>query len=178
VQFTFTGTRDEAWFYLISIAMEVAGEPAIHSIQKIISLISMSDTQDISPISEADHHPYPPLSLHDDMTVELQNISRVITELRVIFNRMAEENRPDVFYYKLRPFMTGWENNPYHTQGVYYEGVVDADNPPEPRADISDTTGSYQKYAGMFNLNAYKRWECWTVSIDSCSRYRSRYHAL
>jgi hypothetical protein len=130
--------------------MEVAGEPAIHSIQKIISLISPTNTQPLSPISMSSHPASPPLSLHDEITIELQNIVRVIADLRNIFSRMYEENKPSVFYDKLRPFMTGWENNPHHKQGVYYEGVVDAENPPEPTADMRDTTGSYQKYAGMF----------------------------
>jgi hypothetical protein len=125
--------------------MEAAGEPAIQSIQKIISLISTisPDTQSNLPAT------LPPALPLDEIIFELQNITSVIEKLRMIFSRMYEENRPAVFYDILRPFMTGWENNEHHTRGVLYQGVVDAENPPEPRAGMTDTTGSYQKYAGM-----------------------------
>lgn len=117
--------------------MEIAGEPAIHSIQTIISIISDS-SRSTDPQS---------LAL---VQTELGQIADVIGNLRSIFARMYEENSPAVFYNQLRPFMTGWENNPHHTsKGVYYEGVVDPENPPKPTADMTDTTGSYQKYAGM-----------------------------
>ncbi|KAJ1547525.1 hypothetical protein HK096_002536, partial [Nowakowskiella sp. JEL0078] len=116
---TFTGSMDESWFYLISLAIEIAGSKAIPAILKIHNLISKSSF-DHNP-QNADKNELKQLAEY------LNTISTAILEMTPILVRMHERNDPNFFFNRTRWFQSGWkgvENNimPY---GLFYEGVFE-----------------------------------------------------
>lgn len=87
---TFTGSLDESWFYLISVAIEARGAP-------IISLM-------LTAIAAARHG--------DSTTVTrcLRTFAERLTDLTNILQRMHESCDPTIFYHRIRPFLAGSKN--------------------------------------------------------------------
>lgn len=69
--------------------------------------------------------------------------------------------------FMLNQQMTGWEKSVHHPNGVYYEGVVDPLNPPEPIEGMTDISGSWQRYAGGSAGTFYFKPR--TKPINSCA---------
>ncbi|KAJ1994069.1 tryptophan 2,3- dioxygenase [Coemansia spiralis] len=106
---TFTGSMDESWFYLVTIAIEAKCAPGLNAILSAISGVESNDIQQV--------------------TQSLVQISQALREANYILERMYENCDPYIFYWKIREFLAGWENMadaglPY---GVLYEGVDDTD---------------------------------------------------
>lgn len=87
VSCTFTGTSDERWFYLISVAFEAKGAPAI---PLMLDTILAARTCDIIKVTES-----------------LKIFSQHLQDLILILNRMYEGCDPKVFYHQIRLFLTG-----------------------------------------------------------------------
>ncbi|KAI5458871.1 Indoleamine 2,3-dioxygenase [Mariannaea sp. PMI_226] len=87
---TFTGSLDESWFYLVSVAIEARGAP-------IISLM-------LTAMAAARHH--------DSATVTrcLRNFAERLTDLTTLLQRMNESCDPAMFYNRIRPFLAGSKN--------------------------------------------------------------------
>lgn len=100
---TFTGSLDESWFYLISVAIEARGAP-------IISLM-------LTAIAAARHG--------DSTTVTrcLRTFAERLTDLTNILQRMHESCDPTIFYHRIRPFLAGSKNMAEAglPRGVIYE---------------------------------------------------------
>ncbi|KAH6987276.1 Indoleamine 2,3-dioxygenase [Ilyonectria destructans] len=100
---TFTGSLDESWFYLVSVAIEARGAP-------IISLM-------LTAIAAARHG--------DAATVTrcLRTFAERLTDLTTILQRMHESCDPTIFYNRIRPFLAGSKNMAEAglPQGVLYE---------------------------------------------------------
>ncbi|KAL7792591.1 Indoleamine 2,3-dioxygenase [Trichoderma ceciliae] len=88
--FTFTGSIDESWFYLVSVAIEARGAP-------IMSLM-------LTAIAAARHH--------DSAAVArcLRTFAERLTDLTGILQRMHESCDPVIFYNRIRPFLAGSKN--------------------------------------------------------------------
>ncbi|KAF9970189.1 hypothetical protein BGZ73_007193 [Actinomortierella ambigua] len=112
---TASGSADESWFYLVTTAIEARGAPALSKILRAIQAARDSNTA--------------------ALTAELEEIRVIIADLVAILRRMFEKCDPYVFYWKVRPYLAGWENMAEAglPNGVRYEGV---DN------------GEYKKLAG------------------------------
>ncbi|KAF9353870.1 hypothetical protein BGX34_011337, partial [Mortierella sp. NVP85] len=112
---TLSGSSDESWFYLVTTAIEAAGAPVLSKILRAIQLARDENVKDL---------------IH-----ELQSIRDIIEGLVAVLRRMFEKCDPYVFYWKVRPYLAGWENMAEAglPNGVQYEGV---DN------------GAYKKLAG------------------------------
>ncbi|KAF9896450.1 hypothetical protein BX616_007426, partial [Lobosporangium transversale] len=112
---TLSGSSDESWFYLVTTAIEATGAPALSKILKAIQLVR---DDNISGLTE-----------------ELTAIRGIIESLVAVLRRMFERCDPYVFYWKVRPYLAGWENMAEAglPNGVRYEGVDD---------------GNYKKLAG------------------------------
>ncbi|KAF9428997.1 hypothetical protein BGZ94_000178 [Podila epigama] len=112
---TLSGSSDESWFYLVTTAIEATGAPALSKI-----LRAMQFVRDDKPL---------------ELIQELEDIRGIIEELVSVLRRMFERCDPYVFYWKVRPYLAGWENMAEAglPNGVRYEGV---DN------------GEYKKLAG------------------------------
>ncbi|KAJ1668039.1 tryptophan 2,3- dioxygenase [Coemansia sp. RSA 1813] len=106
---TFSGSMDESWFYLVTVAIEAKCAPGLNAILDAIAGVEYDNI--------------------DRVTHALNRISGALCEANVILERMYEHCDPYVFYWKIREFLAGWENMaeaglPY---GVLYEGVDDTD---------------------------------------------------
>lgn len=87
---TFTGSLDESWFYLVSVAIEARGAP-------ILPLM-------LTAIDAARHEDAP------TVTRCLQGFAERLTDLTNILQRMHESCDPTVFYHRIRPFLAGSKN--------------------------------------------------------------------
>ncbi|KAG0093876.1 hypothetical protein BGZ92_000587 [Podila epicladia] len=112
---TLSGSSDESWFYLVTTAIEATGAPALRRILRAIQLVRDNEVT--------------------ELVQELEGIRGIIEELVAVLRRMFEKCDPYVFYWKVRPYLAGWENMAEAglPNGVRYEGV---DN------------GEYKKLAG------------------------------
>ncbi len=100
---TFTGTRDEEWFYLISIAIEAHGALIIPEMLKAINATRSGKSHVV-------------LS-------SLLKFAVCIKEIGLILERMSEECSPEVFYNEIRPFLAGSKNMDVAglPRGVFYD---------------------------------------------------------
>ncbi|KAF9361398.1 hypothetical protein BGX26_003531 [Mortierella sp. AD094] len=112
---TLSGSSDESWFYLVTTAIEATGAPVLSKILNAIQLVRDEDTA--------------------GLVQELQGIRGIIEDLVAVLRRMFERCDPYVFYWKVRPYLAGWENMAEAglPNGVKYEGV---------------DSGEYKKLAG------------------------------
>ena len=100
---TFTGVYDEAWFYLVPLAVELVGAPILSAIVDAQSSILKNES----------------IKVLDD----LKMISKSILEMIVVLKRMYEKCNPAVFYQRIRPYSGGSKNSTSFPNGVFYEGV-------------------------------------------------------
>ncbi|KAK4224226.1 Indoleamine 2,3-dioxygenase [Podospora fimiseda] len=101
---TYTGTPDESWFYMVSVAMESLGGRALIPLL-LSSLQSCSAKNSPSLISS------------------LSEITARINEVGVLLDRMDEHCDPSVFYHRIRPFLAGSKNmaSAGLPRGVFYD---------------------------------------------------------
>lgn len=95
---TITGSPDEAWFYLITVAMEYKGGVALEAI-----------LQAQKGVNSNDH-----------VAENLSVLACTIREMREILERMYENNLPQAFYKRVRPFLAGWTNDAALPDGLHY----------------------------------------------------------
>lgn len=86
----YTGSYDEAWFYVMSVAMERQGGPCIGNGLAAIEAAYRKDTREVSR--------------------RLTQLASAIRDLTVTLGRMPEFLDPYVFYHRLRPYLAGWKN--------------------------------------------------------------------
>ncbi len=100
---TFTGSIDEQWFYLISIAMEGKGGPTIPLMLDAIEAARIGDSRTV--------------------TKNLQSFAQTLDELGTLLIRMYESCDPHVFYHRIRPFLSGSKNMKEAglPHGVFYD---------------------------------------------------------
>ncbi|KAI8354831.1 Indoleamine 2,3-dioxygenase [Mortierella sp. GBAus27b] len=112
---TLSGSSDESWFYLVTTAIEAKGAPVL---SKLLRAIQMVRDENITELIQ-----------------ELESIRDIIEEMVAVLRRMFERCDPYVFYWKVRPYLAGWENMAEAglPNGVRYEGVG---------------SGEYKKLAG------------------------------
>lgn len=87
---TFTGSIDESWFYLVSVAIEARGAPILS-----LMLIAMEAVRNDDP---------------ETVIRCLQGFAERLTDLTNILQRMHESCHPTVFYHRIRPFLAGSKN--------------------------------------------------------------------
>ncbi|KAL6234493.1 hypothetical protein BDW75DRAFT_212048 [Aspergillus navahoensis] len=90
VTLSYTGTKDEEWFFMVSVAMEARGARVIDMMLNTIQAVAVGDNQRI--------------------VAYLNRISEGFNELARILERMYEKNRPAVFFHLLRPYLAGSKN--------------------------------------------------------------------
>ncbi|KAK8215408.1 Indoleamine 2,3-dioxygenase [Zalaria obscura] len=87
---TFTGSLDESWFYLVSVAIEARGAPII---PLMLHAIQAARNGDRATVTEC-----------------LRSFAERLDELGSLLVRMYENCDPHVFYHRIRPFLAGSKN--------------------------------------------------------------------
>lgn len=100
---TFTGSLDESWFYLVSVAIEAKGAPSLGLMLKAIQAARDDDAATV--------------------TACLRSFAEMLTDLTALLERMHERCAPYVFYNNIRPFLAGSRNmaDAGLPNGVLYE---------------------------------------------------------
>lgn len=102
--YTFSGTKDESWFYLISTFIEIEGAPCL---QIILNAIKAAYSKD-----------------KNKYIINMKELSFRIKKITAILYKMYEKCDPYIFYWKIRPYLSGWKNigDAGIPKGVIYEG--------------------------------------------------------
>ena len=87
---TFTGSLDESWFYLVSVAMEARGAPIIALMLEAIVAARGNDAATV--------------------TRNLNTFAERLDDLTALLQRMHESCDPTIFYHRIRPFLAGSKN--------------------------------------------------------------------
>lgn len=87
---TFTGSIDESWFYLVSVAIEARGGPIIPLMLTAIKAARINDSVTV--------------------TACLRAFAERLDDLGTLLQRMHEACDPRVFYDRIRPFLAGSKN--------------------------------------------------------------------
>ncbi|KAL8841510.1 MAG: hypothetical protein Q9170_000893 [Blastenia crenularia] len=87
---TYTGSLDESWFYLVSVAIEARGAPTIPLMLKAIASARNNDCVTVTDC--------------------LHLFAERLDELGTLLQKMYENCDPHVFYHRIRPFLAGGKN--------------------------------------------------------------------
>lgn len=87
---TFTGSLDESWFYLVSVAIEGRGAPII---PLMLTAIAAARCDDAHMVTRC-----------------LQTFAERLDDLGTLLQRMNESCDPIIFYNRIRPFLAGSKN--------------------------------------------------------------------
>jgi indoleamine 2,3-dioxygenase len=100
---TFTGSIDESWFYLVSVAIEARGGPLIPLMLTAVQSARLKDSVTVTQC--------------------LREFAAGLDDLGSILQRMNESCDPHVFYHRIRPFLAGSKNmaDAGLPNGVIYE---------------------------------------------------------
>ena len=96
----FLGGMDEAWFYLITVALEARGAAGLPALVALQHAVATHRTEDV--------------------VTHLKAVAGMIEEVSDALQRVYEKCAPYVFYHRVRPFLAGWD-----APGVIYEGISD-----------------------------------------------------
>jgi indoleamine 2,3-dioxygenase len=116
--FTFTGTKDEAWFIKIHVAIEAAASHAL------VYAFAASRVAAALLLNQSD------VKLQAELMSLLENTAKSLLLAVNVLKRMTEECNPDYFWNTLRLYLNGWEKVklPYSNEtGVKFEGVATKD---------------------------------------------------
>ena len=100
---SFTGTKDEEWFFMISAAIEAKGGRLISLMFQAIEAVHADNAQLL-------------VALFDEFTDVLRALSGIL-------KRMSEKCAPQVFFHQLRPILAGSKNMAAAglPNGVFYD---------------------------------------------------------
>ncbi|KAI9037888.1 indoleamine 2,3-dioxygenase [Aspergillus affinis] len=100
---SFTGTKDEEWFFMISVALEAKGAALIPLFLETIHAASIDESQRLCDL--------------------LDQFTKGLSELRDLLERMYEKCSPAVFFHQLRPLLAGSKNmaSAGLPNGVFYD---------------------------------------------------------
>ncbi|KAL8921446.1 MAG: hypothetical protein Q9172_004013 [Xanthocarpia lactea] len=87
---TYTGSLDESWFYLVSVAIEARGAPILPLMLNAIAAARQNDSRIVTDC--------------------LQSFAERLDELGSLLQKMYENCDPHVFYHRIRPFLAGGKN--------------------------------------------------------------------
>jgi len=132
---TFTGTRDESWFYSVSVTIEAAGAELIPMMMTALEEV-FRVTSKPSPV-ETDFEWYK--KTIGIATSALRGLCKRLGELGELLARMDEHCDPAIFYHRIRPFLAGSKNmaSAGLPRGIFY--------------DEGEGKGSWRKYRGGSN---------------------------
>ncbi|RMJ25372.1 indoleamine 2,3-dioxygenase [Aspergillus sp. HF37] len=100
---SFTGTKDEEWFYMVSVAIEAAGAKLVPLMMDAIDAVAVNDGPRVAGL--------------------LTKFAAEIDDIALILARMDQKCSPAAFYHQLRPFLAGSKNmaSAGLPKGVFYD---------------------------------------------------------
>ncbi|EFX04004.1 indoleamine-dioxygenase subfamily [Grosmannia clavigera kw1407] len=129
---TLTGSLDESWFYLVSVAIEARGGPMIAIMLAAMATVRRGEQQE--PDSEAD--------TAATVTACLCAFAERLDDLTGLLQRLHEQCDPTVFYHRIRPFLAGSKN------------MADAGLPHGLIYDDGTGHETYRQYSGGSNAQS------------------------
>jgi indoleamine 2,3-dioxygenase len=142
---TFTGSMDEVWFFLVPVAIEALGGPAIAKITRALEAVIGNDVV--------------------TLTRTLLELREIIDKITAVLVRMYENCDPHAFFTYIRPFLAGWAGyTELMPDGLLYEGTEGVEDfemvregpgsclymdPDEP-ANLGPRRKSYSRLAQQF----------------------------
>lgn len=87
---TFTGSLDESWFYLVSVAIEARGGPILPLMLRAIAAAREDDERTVTQC--------------------LQGFAERLDDLIALLRRMNDQCDPNFFYNRIRTFLSGSKN--------------------------------------------------------------------
>lgn len=99
----FAGGMDEDWFGMVHIAIEAQAGPGLHALVL---------AQDAAQAGDA-----------DEVIAQLQAVWASINAIMAVLPRMQERCEPQIYFDRVRTYLSGWQDNPALPDGVIYEGV-------------------------------------------------------
>ena len=102
-QALFTGARDEEWFYLVSLFVELAAAPGIFAAQDCLEAVAVEN--------------------EDRVLQCLETVCCSIKDMTCQIQKMYNECAPSFFFNQLRPFFAGSRNISSFPDGLVFEGV-------------------------------------------------------
>ena len=100
---TFTGTKDESWFYIVHVRLELAAVPGLKAITDAYCSVMNHD--------------------HQGLAQDLLTVRDTLERMLEILLKMYEQCDPKVFFVKIRPFLAGSKGLQAFPAGLLYEGV-------------------------------------------------------
>lgn len=127
---TFTGSLDESWFYLVSVAIEARGAPIIPLMLHAIQAARQGDKFTVTEC--------------------LRSFAERLDELGSLLVRMYENCDPHVFYHRIRPFLAGSKNM---TDAGLPNGVIfDTESPDDHYVQYSGGSNAQSSIIQFFDL--------------------------
>ena len=94
----FLGGVDEQWFYLATVAMEATGAASLKTLIEIQTAVMTENSEVVA--------------------IYLTILAEIIIRMQNALMRISDRCDPYIFYHRVRPFLTGWQE-----PGVIYQGV-------------------------------------------------------
>lgn len=127
---TFTGSLDESWFYLVSVAIEARGAPII---PLMLHAIQAARRGDKNTVTEC-----------------LRSFAERLDELATMLVRMYENCDPHVFYHRIRPFLAGSKN--MGEAGLPNGVIFDTGSPDDKYVQYSGGSNAQSSIIQFFDL--------------------------
>lgn len=100
---TYTGLKDEEWFYVVLLLTEIAAAPGVKAVVEAYHAIEKND--------------------HQVLAEKLKEVKLSIEHIREVLKMMHTHCHPKQFYGEMRRFQRGTNEKDYHPNGLSYEGV-------------------------------------------------------
>ena len=127
---TFTGSLDESWFYLVSVAIEARGAPIIPLMLHAIQAARAGDKHTVTEC--------------------LRSFAERLDELGSLLVRMYENCDPHVFYHRIRPFLAG--SKTMAEAGLPQGVLFDTGSPDEKYVQFSGGSNAQSSIIQFFDL--------------------------
>ena len=99
----FTGTKDESWFYMVHVLVEVAAVPGLNAIERAYEAMDKGQ---------------------NDILLEcLKEVKLSIQAMLEAMRKMYDKCDPETFYVHIRPFLSGSKGIKAFPEGIIYEGT-------------------------------------------------------
>lgn len=129
-QMTFTGSMDESWFYLVSVAIEARAGPIV---PLMLDAIAAARDNEIDVVTKA-----------------LRSFAERLDELGALLERMYESCNPHIFYHRIRPYLAGSKNmtDAGLPRGVIFDDATDT----QPYVQFSGGSNAQSSIIQFFDI--------------------------